>query len=250
MYHQVLPSAPPVGPQGYFAVSREQFGQQLAVLSAAGYRGVSLEEAAAANSERAVGITFDDGDWTSYAVAFPELAARRMAATFFVITSRIGTPGFATWQELREMRRAGMSIQSHTHSHPFLSTLEPADVASELIESKRLLDTMLEQETVGVSLPNGDHPRAGALAAARSAGYRWVATSRWGPNHGDTRDSLVRRYTIRRATTSEAFAALVRRQPPAWSSQGLRLVVLEQIRGILGVARYARWRRKAMHLLG
>src|SRR2546423_14509148 len=87
MYHQVLPSAPPVGPQGYFAVSREQFGQQLAVLSAAGYRGVSLEEAAAANSEQAVGITFDDGDWPRYAVAFPQLAARRMAAAFFAVPS-------------------------------------------------------------------------------------------------------------------------------------------------------------------
>jgi peptidoglycan/xylan/chitin deacetylase (PgdA/CDA1 family) len=250
MYHQVLPSDPPAGAPGYFAVSRERLGEQLALLSAAGYRGVSLEEAAAAGSERAVGITFDDGDWTSYAVAFPELAARRMAATFFVITSRIGTPGFATWQELREMRRAGMSIQSHTHSHPFLSTLPPDDVASELIESKRLLDAMLEQETVGISLPNGDHPRVGALAAARAAGYRWVATSRWGPNRGDARDALVRRYTVRRATTREAFDALVRRQPAAWSAEGLRLVVLEHLRGILGVPRYARWRRKVIHLLG
>src|SRR5690348_15639381 len=157
MYHQVLPSTPPPGASGYFAVTREQFAEQLEQLSSAGYRGVSIEAAVATPTPHVVAITFDDGDWTSYAVAFPELAQRGMTATFFVITSKIGTPGFATWEQLREMKSAGMSIQSHTHSHPFLSTIGDDDVAFELRESKRLLDTMLAQDTAGISLPNGDH---------------------------------------------------------------------------------------------
>ena len=246
MYHQVLPSEPPPGASGYFAVTRGQFAAQLEHLVSAGYRGVSVGEAAAAATPRTIAITFDDGDWTSYSEAFPELAARSMTATFFVITSKIGSPGFATWDQLREMKRAGMSIQSHTHSHPFLSAIDRDDVVFELRESKRLLDTMLEQDTVGISLPNGDQPRGGALAVARSIGYRWVATSRWGANRGDTRDGLVQRYTVRRATTLEEFDALVTKRPSALSPEGIRLFLLQRLRALLGTSRYARWRRQFM----
>ena len=246
MYHQVLPSEPPPGASGYFAVTRDQFVEQLEHLAAVGYRGATLEEAAA--TTHTVGITFDDGDWTSYAIAFPELATRGMSATFFVITSKVGEPGFATWDQLREMKAAGMSIQSHTHSHPFLSELTSEDVAFELGESKRLLDTMLGQDTTGISLPNGDAPRGGALATARSLGYRWVATSQWGPNRGDTRDGLARRYTVRHATTLPEFNALVVEQPSVLSREGLRLAMLHRLRSLLGTSRYARWRRQVMRL--
>ena len=246
MYHQVLRSTPPSDASGYFAVSREQFAEQLDHLVAAGYRGVSVEEAAATSTSKTVAITFDDGDWTSYDVAFPELVHRRMTATFFVITSKIGTAGFATWEQLREMKRAGMSIQSHTHSHPFLSAIGSDDVAFELRESKRLLDTMLAQDTVGISLPNGDHPRGGALAVAHSIGYQWVATSQWGANPVDSRHRLVRRYTVRHATTLKKFNELVMHRPSALSAEGLRLAFLHQLRALVGTARYARWRRQLM----
>jgi hypothetical protein len=105
---------------------------------------------------------------------------------------------------------------------------------------------MLEQDTVGISLPNGDHPRGGALAVARSLGYRWVATSRWGANRGDARDGLVRRYTVRRATTLSDFDALVVKRPSVLSSEGLRLLLLHRLRALLGTSRYARWRRQFM----
>jgi peptidoglycan/xylan/chitin deacetylase (PgdA/CDA1 family) len=169
-----------------------------------------------------------------------------MTATFFVITSKIGTPGFATWEQLREMKSAGMSIQSHTHSHPFLSAIAKDDVAFELRESKRLLDTMLAQDTDGISLPNGDHPRGGTLAVAQSLGYRWVATSQWGPNRNAGRDRLVRRYTVRHGTTLKEFNSLVTEPPSAFSGEGLRLAFLHRLRAIIGTARYARWRRQLM----
>lgn len=248
MYHQVLPTEPPPGASGYFAVSRAQFAAQLDHLTSLGFRGASLEEAAAAAETGTVAITFDDGDWTSYAVAFPELVARGMTATFFVITSKIGSPGFASWDELREMTRAGMSVQSHTHSHPFLSSIGADAMMFELRESKRLLDGALQQDTVGISLPNGDHPRGGALTAARSAGYQWVATSGWGPNTGDIRERLVRRYTVRRATTISAFDRLVRARPSVMSLEGMRLAILHELRALLGPSRYARWRRQFMRL--
>ena len=250
MYHQVLPGAPPIGASGYFAVTREQFAEQLDWLSAAGYRGVTIDEAVATPTEQTVAITFDDGDWTSYAVAFRELAPRRMTATFFVITSKVGTPGFATWEQLREMKSAGMSIQSHTHSHPFLSAIAKDNVVFELRESKRLLDSMLAQETVGISLPNGDHPHGGALAIARAIGYRWVATSQWGANRADRHAGLVRRYTVRRATTLDGFNTLVVKRPSALSREGLRLAFLHQLRALLGTGRYARWRRQVVRLRG
>ena len=245
MYHEI----PDDGEPGYYAVPRARFGAQLDALARLGLAGTTLESALADPSPARVAITFDDGHATHFTDAFPELAARRMAATFFVITARVGTNGYATWDQLRAMRRAGMSIQSHTHTHPFLSELSAEAARTELRESRRRLDAELDQETTTLALPGGDAPRGWSARDFADAGFRWVATSRWGPNAG-TPATFVRRYTVRRETMDPAFARLATAREPAHSLEGLRLRALGGTRTLLGASRYARWRRAALRLLG
>lgn len=249
MYHSV-PAA--LDDAGYFAVPRAAFAAQLDRLAAIGCAGVSLESAllrpAGATGPRRVAITFDDGCADNFSEAFPELLARSMTATFFVITSRIGTPGYVSWEQLKEMRGAGMSIQSHTDTHPFLSALSPDDATRELVASRRALDEKLAQRTTTLALPNGDAPRGWNAADFEGAGFRWVATSEFGPN--GTASWRVRRYTIRRATTLAEFERIVRELPAAFSAEGLRLRVLTGVRSLLGVSRYSRWRRRVLTALG
>lgn len=246
MYHRVA-LAPE--PEDYFAVSRASFAHHLDLLSAAGLRGVSLEQAVDRPHHGTVAITFDDGDETHFRYALPELVARGMTATFFVITSRVGLPGYVSWDHLRAMTRAGMSIQSHTHTHPFLSQLAERAVMRELAESRRLLDAALAQRTTTLSLPNGDMPRGWGTAEFRAIGYTRIATSRWGANQG-SRGKFIRRYTVRRDTRDATFLRLITAASSAYSAEGLRLLALARVRAALGPARYAVARQRVLAVLG
>ncbi|HET9808899.1 MAG TPA: polysaccharide deacetylase family protein [Candidatus Limnocylindria bacterium] len=246
MYHRVPAAAEDAD---YFAVPRARFAEQLDALRAAGMRVVSLERAVSQPRDRTVAITFDDGDESQFQNALPELVARGMTATFFVITARVGMPGYVTWKELGAMARAGMSIQSHTHTHPFLSELSRDDAARELAEARRLLDAHLGQRTTILALPNGDAPRGWTGRDYAALGYTRVATSRWGANHGgDAR--LIRRYTVRRDTSARAFGALITGESSAYSAEALRLLALNRVRAAVGPSRYARARRLVLSTLG
>jgi peptidoglycan/xylan/chitin deacetylase (PgdA/CDA1 family) len=249
MYHSIPAS---LDDADYFAVPRAAFAAQLDRLAALGLAGCALEsvllQAPTPGGLRPVAITFDDGRADNFTEAFPELVARSMTATFFVITSRVGTPGYVSWEQLGEMRKAGMSIQSHTDTHPFLSELPGEDVSRELATSRRALDEKLSQRTTTLSLPNGDAPRGWTAGDFDRAGYRWVATSEYAPNGASS--WRVGRYTVRRATTLDEFDHIVRNLPTALSAEGLRLRVLASVRTLLGVSRYARLRRRVLRALG
>jgi len=247
MYHEV-----PSGPSevGYFAVPRGQFEEQLDEIRGFGLTPCSLEEALDHPPARPyVAFTFDDGHHTHYEEAFPALLARGLTATFFVTSSWVGTPGYVTWDQLREMADAGMSIQSHTETHPFLSELSAAEAEQELMVSKAAIEESLGHACTTIALPGGDHPRGWKAAEYARLGFRHVATSQWGPNRR-TRPApqvgvdFVRRYTVRRRTPAKLLESLARARHPAYSREGLRLVALHTLRGALGATRYARWRSR------
>lgn len=254
MYHEVVPHwSASAGSEAWFAVSKQAFERQLALIAEAGFAGCSLEDALARPGERRVAITFDDGSAGQHLGAFPALIARRMTATFFVTTGWIGRPGYVSWSALREMKAAGMSIQSHTHSHPFLSELGAEQVRDELVRSKDALDQGLEQATDALSLPNGDWPRAAARHLVREAGYALVATSRWGVNRAGAGAGdgplRVRRCTVRGEPTALAFQRVLRRDAWLFLARGARESVLGALRSGLGPTRYARWRRVVVDAL-
>jgi peptidoglycan/xylan/chitin deacetylase (PgdA/CDA1 family) len=252
MYHDVLEGgAAPGGGAEYFAVSIDGFKRQLDYIKSQGRQGCSLESWLAAPSPERVPITFDDGTASQYQHAFPALAERGMSATFFAVTQWTGRPGFATWDQLREMRRAGMSIQSHTRTHPFLSEQGPDALRSELSGSAEELGRELEVRPTTLALPGGDAPRRRFRPMIGEAGYRVVATSHWGVNaeHDNSPVRYVRRCTIRGETPLSRFHAILSGDAALGLRQGLRESVLGWTRSALGASRYARWRRSALEVL-
>jgi len=245
MYHEVTGSEPGRSVADYFAVSRETFGRHLDAIAAAGCRGCSVGEAARPGAGPRVAITFDDGTAGHYAHALPELVARGMTATFFVITTRVGQPGYVTWDQLRAMRQAGMEIGSHTRTHPFLSELDAAGVEREVGGARAEIDAALGQETVALALPGGDAPRRSLRPLLGAAGYRVVATSRWGVNREAPREGVawIRRSTVRGAAEPAEFRRILEADPSLSARRRLRESVLGSLRRLLGPTRYARWRR-------
>jgi peptidoglycan/xylan/chitin deacetylase (PgdA/CDA1 family) len=78
------------------------------------------------NSQAACSITFDDGTLDQYLLAAPELEARGIRGTFFIITGPraegIWTDGklerqLFSWDQVRDLHARGHEIASHTATH-------------------------------------------------------------------------------------------------------------------------------------
>ncbi|HTQ02598.1 MAG TPA: polysaccharide deacetylase family protein [Polyangiaceae bacterium] len=102
-----------------------------------------------------------------------------------------------TWDHVRELRRAGMDVQSHTRSHRVLDTLPPADLLDELAGSREDLQRELGELPRAIAYPVGNQVGATSpiRAALAQAGYAIGLSSNTGSNslHG-----VVDRYNIRR----------------------------------------------------
>ena len=251
-YHDVTIDTPDLsGESDFFSVSVRSFERQLEIIQGLNLSGSSIADVLAQRAN-AVAISFDDGDVGQAVRAFPALYTRRMTATFFVTTSWVGDRKHASWSQLREMRAAGMSIQSHTHTHPFLSELDKHRLRDELRRSREILDEHLEQRTTMIAFPGGDPPRPSLRHLLREEGYDVVATSRWGRNDPDSDDHprYVRRCTVRGAPSEAAFTAVVTGDRWLTLKKQAREGVLAFVRSSLGPSRYARWRRQFLNAAG
>jgi peptidoglycan/xylan/chitin deacetylase (PgdA/CDA1 family) len=81
---------------------------------------------------------------------------------------------FLSWDEVRELRRRGFHIASHTVDHPILTTLSAGELVAELRTSKARIEHELGEECPSLIYPNGgaDDVSPAVAAEARRAGYR------------------------------------------------------------------------------
>jgi peptidoglycan/xylan/chitin deacetylase (PgdA/CDA1 family) len=204
MYHSITDS-PEAGTSPYYQVNTSPgvFREHLRFLGENGYKTVSLSalvdrlspegapQTSNLDSHLAV-ITFDDGFRNFATHAFPALQEHGFTATMFLPTAFIhdqrksfkGTECL-TWNEVRELRRAGIEFGSHTANHPLLVNLSADELRRELQESKEVI----EQE-ISAAAPTFCYPYAfpqanvgfvrGFREALSNAGYSCCATTRIG----------------------------------------------------------------------
>lgn len=111
-------------------------------------------------AEKSVVITFDDGFNNFYTQAFPALREYGFTAAVFLPTAFIGAvrrsfKGTAcmTWDEVRELRKAGITFGSHTVNHPELIELPVQEVRRELRDSKIELEQQLGEPVTTFAYP-------------------------------------------------------------------------------------------------
>lgn len=83
-------------------------------------------------------------------------------------------PLFLNWDQAREMRDAGMSFGSHTHTHCLLSKLGREAQEYELSHSRTILENELNVPITAVAYPDGGRStyNTHTLELARALGYR------------------------------------------------------------------------------
>ncbi len=182
-YHNIRPIPAGISASDrQFEVPPEELDRQLAWLKEQGYESISFDALHAALVDGAplppkpIILSFDDGRDTHYASAFPLLRAYGFTATFFVFTNAIDRPGYLTWEQMREMRAAGMEFGSHTRYHAYLTRLtDPREIDAEISGSKKTLEDGFGEPIAAFAYPFGLHDDATA-EKLRAAGYETART--------------------------------------------------------------------------
>jgi peptidoglycan/xylan/chitin deacetylase (PgdA/CDA1 family) len=125
-------------------------------------------------------LTFDDGLASAYEIAYPLLREARLKADFFVNTANLGKAGFLNWSQIFEMQCAGMSFQSHSRDHLYLTRLSTPSLEMQLSDSKHMLEDRLGRLVEFLSAPYGDL-NARVVDLAQQVGYRAVCSTRSWP---------------------------------------------------------------------
>ena len=84
--------------------------------------------------------------------------------------------GPVTWDQVRDMDKAGVEIGSHTVTHPILTNVDDNQLRDELVNSKTRLESVLDRSVTLFCYPNGSYDGR-VEAAVRGAGYRLAVTT-------------------------------------------------------------------------
>ncbi|HEY0158752.1 MAG TPA: polysaccharide deacetylase family protein [Thermoanaerobaculia bacterium] len=210
-------------------IDRETFRQQLRYLEMTGYNVVPLRHVyefvtgkRASLPKNAVVITIDDGWRSTYTEAFPELQKRKFPFTVFIYPNIIGkTSNALTWEQIREMSNAGVDIQSHALTHPFLTKRRHRSMSDEqyaawlhkeLAESKRILEKEAGKKVQFLAYPYGDYDDRVAAAAGK-AGYTAALTCDFGPVKKGSDPLRMKRFVIDDKMDFAAFRKYLGTQP-------------------------------------
>jgi peptidoglycan/xylan/chitin deacetylase (PgdA/CDA1 family) len=215
MYHKVndLPGNPLTMPVSLF-------DEQMDQLRELGYTVVDLDAVlehyvgGKALPPRAVLITFDDGYHDNLENAARVLRKYGYPGVLFVPIGYLGDPlplpheerlaaqGILNrtidWEEVAELEREGIRIESHGISHRPLADLEVDEAAREIALSKFRLEDRLGRPVRAFSYVKGSeaHYKPVHLSLVRQAGYDLAFTAVSGANSPATDPLQLRRYNI------------------------------------------------------
>jgi peptidoglycan/xylan/chitin deacetylase (PgdA/CDA1 family) len=197
-------------------VTPEDFAAQMRWLKRNGFHAVSQRQAFEALEHGAglpahpIMITFDDGYRDVWANALPVLMQLHMPATAYVITSRVSDfdPRTLTWGQLHALERGGVTIGSHSVTHPDLRTLSDAQAVVELRNSRRRLERHLHKPVQWFAYPAGARD-ARIVDLVRRAGYVLAVTTQPGAVQSAQTPLELHRYEILDSTHVSGLAALL-----------------------------------------
>jgi len=210
MYH--ILDTPRAEREAKYCCLPERFTEQMAWIAEARHP-VSLDTLLAALDgkaelpDNAVAVTFDDGFSSTFENATPVLTRYRIPATMFIVADRIGQdndwmhrrgmPEHALMDvgQIREMDAAGITIGSHTLTHPRLPECGPEEMSREIADSKARLEDILSRPVQHFAYPYGLYNDT-ARALVEQTGYLSACSTRSGFNNKETDRYELRRIEV------------------------------------------------------
>ena len=146
------------------SVTIEQFEAHIEHLSTGGYTVLPVPEILAALDagrpvpERAIGITVDDATRSTFVEAWPRFEEAGFPFTVFVSTDPVdqGHAGIMSWDELRSLVAAGVTIGNHGAAHGKMWQSGDATNRDDLARARRRLQEELGIDTALFAYPYGE----------------------------------------------------------------------------------------------
>jgi len=208
MYHELELLGRPLchSESGYvrYILSQSSFLSQMNLLHQKGWRGLCVSEALKYPAGNSVAITFDDGSETDLIAAAPLLWEHGFGATFYVTTGFLGKPSHLSSTQLRELSSLGFEIGCHSMTHAYLDDLDGPALMREIADAGRKLEDLIGKKVEHFSCPGGRYSSQ-AVAVAKTAGYRSLATSRAQANSVSTKPYHLGRVAIMRDYRDDYF---------------------------------------------
>jgi peptidoglycan/xylan/chitin deacetylase (PgdA/CDA1 family) len=217
MYH-VMSAAPPGAPEPQLWVSRRRFAGEMAALQRAGYHAITLATAVRAwrhggpLPHRPIVISFDDGYRSDYTHARPVLRRLAWPGVLNLVLANVG-PGGVTAREVRGLIGSGWEIDSHTLTHPNLTTLPSVVLRHELVGSRAEIRHRFGQPADFFCYPSGRYD-ARVVAAVRAGGYRAATTVNEGYAVA-SQPFTLKRIRVNGADTAATLLARLRAERPS-----------------------------------
>ena len=217
MYHSVHNMAESEAANANLIVDPETFESQLKALKKAGYYTLTPEEAyrilaknEVPKGKKYVWLTFDDGVEDFYTIVYPLLKKYKMTATNNIITdfTQKEKENVLTFDQIKEMKKAGLTFESHTVNHPDLANSSLETQKNELVASKRLLDKVLDQNTSVIVYPSGRYSQV-TIDQAKKADYKLGLTTKNGLASSSDGLYSLKRVRILPTTTGEDLLAMI-----------------------------------------
>lgn len=184
-------------------VSVKQFEANIAELSGDRYTVMSLPailDAFASGrtvENRTVAISIDGAYRSVYDTAWPKLKAAGLPFTLFVITDPVdqGLPAYMSWDEIRELHRAGVTIGIQTASFMRVTQVSPEAFRADIERSIKSYEAALGEKPKLFAWPNGEMSRAAGRILAE-AGIEAAFGYHSGPIHALSDRMEMPRFSI------------------------------------------------------
>ena len=182
-----------------YILPQHRFTQQMALLKLLGYQTITLEEyldyltTYRLVPERSLVITIDDGYLDNFQLALPVLHRFGFKATIFTVSDGLG--GSNNWDDgspltgrlmmsalqARELQYTGISLGSHTCSHPKLTEISLEKSWEEIYRSKTEMEREFGASVQTFAYPHGSY-NPSILDQVKHAGYLGACSVKRGLN--------------------------------------------------------------------
>ena len=154
VYHDIVEDESQIE-YDYMQTTVKQFEKQMTGLMKLGYKPITYEDLVAyKNGEKAIPkwsflVTFDDGYTGVYKYAFEIAKKYNIPMTSFEISDTVGTNGYYTWEQAKEMKESGLiSIYLHGYTHTQYDKETPERLLSDTNKAQEDLENNLEDNNI------------------------------------------------------------------------------------------------------
>ena len=174
----------------------DSFASLLDALGKSGLPVLELGKLLAPETDRGVSFTFDDGMRSVFTSALPILRDHDVPAHLCLTSAAVGKdnqwpgqPGRApvfdmlNWDQIEALHGAGVYIESHTHNHPDLRTLNHDELEQECERADRIIEQRVGRRPQFFAYPYGY--KNDAICDFMRSRYKGAVTTELGMIHGN-----------------------------------------------------------------